>query len=1258
MHVNTDACTADSHVLHLPPSARRDEAAARGRLISLLTQDALKVEQAVLFTHRVWLSPLAVLAGLGYIYMVIGIATVAGFAFMCLALVPVNCIKKLQQQAQRAKMQQADRRAKLVEETFSAMKVVKYYGWEGPQLHRLQGARQKELMALRRFKVRHNLQLDEWHFPCLFSNLRHIDCAFLQFFEAFSGPVNVTIPIVTSVVTFVVYALLGHEITPPVAFTVVSLFQIVRNPFGQIPQTLTLYTQLSTALQRLSALFELPQRDDAEQDMNWRSKTYLSERIGRNSSSHRNSASVDIVVQTLPARFTWGTQHGAWGLQMPELALLPGDLIAVVGAVGAGKSSLLQAMLGHMTCQESASDKKSAVVWGGIRGYRICYAAQEPFLVSGSVRENILGGEPYDATVYNSVLSDCALSPDLEQLPDGEWTEIGERGVGLSGGQKARIGLARAVYRVAKTIHETPVVLLDDPFSAVDAHVGSILMQRVVQKRLARATVLLVTNQLQLLRLANPKRILVLQNGEIAESGTFDELMATDNNIGGIFQGMLRDTGAQSEATLTTPDASLSNYPQKGPQPVQKVEMPQSGQSQRKLATAKSSEETGQGAVKSAAFLAYAAAGTNGSLCRFCLLMFGFVVAEICFVAIDSWLSIWADDRLEVAPSVYILVYVSFTVFYFGVTLVRSLAVASFGVESSKHLYDAMQTRAMYCPMRWYETTPLGRLLNRFTKDISDVDDALAGSFTWFLMCLLRVVSICTVIGIIQPPFLVALILVFKLYHSARKLYRGSARQLQRIEAVTRSPLYSHAAETIDGWATVRAHDDEFRFREKFAILLRDNLTAFWAQQATASWFSLQLQLLGSVVVGSCAICLSLGLGPNGTVSAGLVGLALSYSNNIVINLNGCVFDWVQAEAKMVGVERILEYATQLPQEPHTPNQAKYSRVLQLGKIWRRKIQTLDQGTDLVPGRYSQLRTTTSLPSDWPRFGELELQEVSMRYSSALPLVLERVSFRCAPGQLVGVVGRTGSGKSSLFACLFRLINQLDSGAILIDGVNIETVRLEKLRPAISIIPQEPVLFAGSVRSNVDMLGTEKDEHIWKAITAARLEGVIARLPLPTPEGRHAQPNRVTEHANNGTADTAMPGNLDSMVDSRGANFSVGERQLLCMARVCLRQSRLVLLDEATASVDPATDHAIQATIRNEPSFTHATRIVIAHRLMTIIDADQVIVMQNGKVVENGPPVSLLEHKNKEKCGLFKQLVDESGIDVDEVMHKRAERLQ
>lgn len=790
------------HMLHLPPQSRAsEEAASRGRLLSLLTQDATKVEQGIMFTHRAWVAPLSVLAGLLYVFIIIGPATFAGFTFMCFGLVPVNKIKAAQQHWQRNKMLRTDRRTRLVEETFAAMKVIKYYGWEAAQLGaspsniiinwlfpeyrnmpdlltedcdintplrgagRLENARNDELHALRQFKM----------------------------LEAFSGPVNVTIPIITSVITFIVYALLGNTITPAVAFTVVSLFQIIRNPFNQVPQTLTMYSQVSTSLSRLGELFQLPTtapaydthhlsfaesdgtptsslpesvardilltlpQDSAQSSIGIRftplsttaaaeSTTALSVEsvvpgafastvagLGRGSKlvavqgqsligwtgadalrylrehvterplqltfTQAEAGDNDVVLSLHHASFAWNRDpqrlHSSatmdangWLLHRLSLSISRGSLVAIVGSVGSGKSSMLSALLGQMT--HVSGELNWNVAKGAQQANAVAYVSQEPFLLSASVRENILLGQPFDGGRFDRVLRACCLVDDLKRLPDGEWTPVGERGVSLSGGQKARVSLARALYRKAS------VVLMDDPLSAVDSHVGKLLMRDAIVDFLGSrigATRILVTNQLQLLGSANVDQIVVLKAGAMEQCGSYAQLADTPGIFSAMLQAAVGEQQQSSKPTTVVGDVTPREHGEdfqgtgRGG-----VGRPQSGSAGKGTADSgrglgAAVEGSQEGAVSKATFRSYAFAGARGSWSRFWILMGGFILAECCFVTIDSWLSVWADDRLHTGPGLYIAVYAALTVFYFAVTLLRSIGVAEFGVASSQSLY-------------------------------------------------------------------------------------------------------------------------------------------------------------------------------------------------------------------------------------------------------------------------------------------------------------------------------------------------------------------------------------------------------------------------------------------------------------------------------------------------------------------------------------------------------------------------------------------
>lgn len=1052
------------HAMRLNACARASDAAGRGRLLSLLTQDAAKVEMGIQIFHRAWMAPLYVIAGMTYIYSIIGFAAFVGFCFMCCAMPMQTRIAKGQRKAQRSKMVHTDKRVSLVSETLNAIKVVKLYAWELAQGARLQAARADELVALRRFKL----------------------------FEAFSGPVNVTIPVITSVLTFIAYAALGHEITPAVAFAVVSLFQIVRSPFGTIPQALAVYAQVQISFARLSAFFELPvDPDDGAEAAGWAGGGGLVE-----------PGLIDVHAMN----FTWPTAHsssavsgggqggplrlpsekdlgkmkpaeirsllqqsyeegassasrggrsggGAGGggghddggnfeLKAVELRVEPGELVMIVGTVGSGKSSLLAALLGLMDANpavesEEADDFTRARPECAAVGGRLAYCTQQPFVLSGTVRENILFGHPYEKQRFADTVRRCCLESDLAQMPDGEDTVVGERGVTLSGGQKARVAMARAAYS------RPDIVILDDPLAAVDSDVSASLMScailgdqdapeiptgRTYEKyreyddefesgvgidcSFAHATCVLVTAQLHNCHLAD--KIVVMADGRIKEQGSFSELASEPDSA---FAQMLRESdqntgidsskgGMQKGSPRGRRSRSNSPNPRTSSSKTSNSRREQSAREMTTTATAHptpkpaptSTELRKTGKISGAVWSGYARSGVTGWVTLVALLLL-FVVAEACFVTIDTWLAIWADDGMGWSSrgggvARYIGVYGFLAVFYFAMTLVRSVMVASFGVRASRVLYAAMEARVLGCPMRFFDTTPIGQVINRFSKDITDTDESLTSSLQWLIMTTMRVLSIIVVISVVQPAFTVIIMPLLVLYHYVRQFYRSTSRELQRIESLSRSPVYALFSEIVDGHDTIHAYRQGGRFTEDFEDRLRQNLRALFAQQACAAWFSLSLQLLGGSIVGACAFTLVLTTAATGSgggvVVPGLVGLALAYSNNIIINLNAVIQIWVGVETKMVGVERILEYANTLAQEKKQP--------LLLG------------GGSGGP----------AVPADWPRFGQISFDAVSLRYADHLPLALQRVSFTIEAGTVAGIVGRCANRflkRSLSFVC-------------------------------------------------------------------------------------------------------------------------------------------------------------------------------------------------------------------------------------------------
>uniref|UniRef100_A0A8C1JB33 ATP-binding cassette, sub-family C (CFTR/MRP), member 12 n=1 Tax=Cyprinus carpio TaxID=7962 RepID=A0A8C1JB33_CYPCA len=743
----------------------------------------------------------------------------------------------------------------------------------------------------------------------------------------------------------------------------------------------------------------------------------------------------------------------------------------------------------------------------------LAYVSQQAWIFHGTVRDNILMGEPFDQTRYTSVIHACSLKPDLAVLPYGDQTEIGERGINLSGGQKQRVSLARAVYS------NRDIFLLDDPLSAVDAHVGKHIFEECIKKKLKGKSVILVTHQLQYLEFCD--EVVLLDNGEIKEAGTHCDLMKAKGRYAHLINNFQLEqmvcmcvTGKKDQ--LVTQEVSL------------------------------------EGSVTWRTYHQYCKAAGGYILLLFVILLFTLLVGSTAFSS--WWLSYWLEQGSGVNPYKHRHTHScdSARPYHLNIKSYCLLSLIAKGytftkvtLRASSKLHDTMFKRILGSPMSFFDTTPTGRLVNRFSKDQDEVDAVLPFNMENFLQfCLIVTFTILT-ICIVFPYLLIAVAVLTLIF--ATILY---IRQMKRMENVSRSPWISLTTSTIQGLSTIHAYDKRKQYIEHDT-----NSNHFMLFNCGTRWLSFWLDFLAATV--TLIVALFVVLSSNEAINASLKGLALSYTIQLTGMLQFVVRLSTEVEAKFTSVERLLEYIT-------GPRSVK--------------------GTHITTG--------------WPQEGAITFKNYSMRYRDNTPVVLNNLHINIKPGEKVGIVGRTGSGKSSLGVALFRLAEPAE-GTIFIDDVDICKLGLRDLRSQLSVIPQDPVLFIGTVRYNLDPFNNYKDEELWLALEKTYMKDTVK---------------------------TYLPEKLHSPVVENGENFSVGERQLMCMARALLRNSRIILLDEATASIDSETDSMIQHTIRD--GFQHCTMLTIAHRINTVLESDRILVMDQGKVVEFDPPQDLVQRPN------------------------------
>ncbi|KAF9516365.1 hypothetical protein BS47DRAFT_1371770 [Hydnum rufescens UP504] len=1108
--------------LNFTPKARTIH--SNGTLVNHLSTDISRIDYFFQWFHPTWTS--SIQATLLCAQM--GPAALAGFA-MLLLLVPVEAkAMKLQLRMRQSSMKFTDQRAGLLREILGAMRITKLFTYEIPLLNRISVIREQELAGVRT----------------------------LQLMLAAALAIAFSIPALASVLAFIVYAAAGHSLDPAIIFTSLSLFGLLRQPFMFLPRSLSASTDGRNAFSRLSRVFLADTMEETtpidldlpfavlvrDADFCWESRpgsVGASSKAKLTSTAARPSKEMDL---SSPDPST--IQAGPFSVRGVNITIPRGGKIyAIVGSVGSGKSSLIQGLVGEMRMA------RGEMKLGG----SLAYCAQTPWIQNASL---VCSSEPayviqprfvsviaikcairreFDEWRYWQVLSDASLKADLEILPDGDFTEIGERGINLSGGQKARVNLARALYS------EADIVVLDDPLSAVDAHVGQSLFNDAILGLKARGkAVILVTHALHFLPQVD--HVYHLANGVIHEEGTYEELISN----GGLFSVLVRDFGSQNvrQSQVHEDDAEVQLDGNQAVNPAADGGNAKVGRALMQIETRKI------GSISGAALM---------------LLLFCATLMQVSQVLTNYWLIWWEDNAFHQRPGFY-MVWILFMLLVALVppleTTIRGASISWMCYLASAKMHSKGLTRALHAPMSFFDTTPLGRILGVFGKDM-DIAQTLC-----------MVLGSILLITILFHYFLPVAFIVVLGYIVLGKFYLASSREMKRLDGILRSELYSHFSESLSGLATIHAYGESSRFIADNARFIDHGNSALYLTITNQRWLSVRLDTVGSILIFSVSLMAMFGV--NG-VSPAQIGLVLTYVVEITMVLSAVTRQTAEVENNMNAVERIFQYTAYEINDPPPP------------------------------------------PS-WPERGEVEFKDVVLSYRPGLPPVLQGISFVVDGGQKIGVVGRTGAGKSSLMAALFRLV-ELSSGSIHIDGLDISKLGLRQLRSKISIIPQDPFIFSGTIRSNLDPFSQHDDARLWDALRRSHLVNSFDS------EDEKSTP-RFT---------------LDTTIEPEGSNLSVGERSLLSLARALCKDSQIVVMDEATASVDLETDSKIQETVLAE--FSSRTILCIAHRLRTIIHYDKILVLDQGQAIEFDTPLNLFDRKD----GVFRSLCEQSHIGRKEI---------
>eukprot|EP01100_Stratorugosa_tubuloviscum_P002782 TRINITY_DN165_c0_g2_i1.p1 TRINITY_DN165_c0_g2~~TRINITY_DN165_c0_g2_i1.p1 ORF type:complete len:1466 (-),score=614.85 TRINITY_DN165_c0_g2_i1:64-4461(-) len=1079
-----------------------------GEIVNLMSVDSQKIMDLAPYLHMLWSGPFQIIVALYLLYQTLGFSVFAGVAIL-LGMIPLNALLANKIRIyQKIQMGNKDARVKLMDEILNGIKVIKLYAWERSFAAKIFEVRQRELEILKKLAGLNSISGFTW------------SCA----------------PFLVSLATFSFYVVVSDEpLTADKAFVSLALFNLLQFPLIMFPTVISSCIEASVSFSRLTG-FLLAEELDLDA---------VKREAPKNFYQANTSLNDPIVVNN--GDFSWDRITDVSVLNNINFRCKRASLNAIIGSVGAGKSSLLSAILGEMI-----KNRGEVYVQGSV-----AYVPQQAWIMNATIRDNILFGLPYDEYRYHATIESCALQADFAIFEAGDLTEIGEKGINLSGGQKQRVSLARAVY------NDADIYILDDPLSAVDSHVGDHIFNAVVgpQGVLRNKVRLFVTNGIQFLSRCD--NIITMKDGSIAEIGSFEELMRRQGNLYNMISEFGKEVGLPSEEENTLSQSKKSRTRTKKPAP-----KPKEANEKAKLIA---KEEQRAGAVDNEVYKSYI---SSIGLWSIVFLISLYVLGQLSQVGTSLWLSYWSEQNSATGSNsnipMFLGVYASLGVAQAILIIAQSLVVYIVcGIKSSKYLHENLLHRTLRAPMSFFDTTPIGRIINRFSKDIYTIDDILPRTFGTFFRTTFSVFAIVCVISVSTPLFMVAIIPLGFLYYFIQKYYLPTSRELKRLESITRSPIYAHFSETVSGAASIRAYSQQQKFTVENEKRLDLNNRAYYPTIASNRWLATRLEFIGSCVVLFASLFAVVSYGK---IEAGIAGLSVTYALSVTQTLNWMVRQSCEIEANIVSVERIKEYmdiAIEAPEiiEDNQPN-----------------------------------------PS-WPEKGVIQFDNYATRYRPGLDLVLKGVDFHVNAGEKIGIVGRTGAGKSSITLALFRIIESA-SGTIIIDGINVSEIGLFNLRSRLTIIPQDPVLFSGTIRSNLDPFNQHSDEELWRALASANLSNFINTLDAK----------------------------LDAHVNQGGENFSVGQRQLICLGRALLRKTQILVLDEATAAIDVETDNIIQQTIRRE--FKDCTILTIAHRLNTIMDSDRILVLDKGVVAEFASPEQLL----RTPTSLFYSLSKKAGL--------------